>query len=88
MEFGMDKDFIETISIAAERIPGPLIVPWPERGRPVAARLRERLHNQVAAGGLTRFERFTHSPRGAILFLNCVCATRCLKSSGPNIGGR
>jgi hypothetical protein len=34
----MEKHFIETISIAAERIPGPLIVPWPERGRPDAFR--------------------------------------------------
>jgi len=34
----MNQDFIEAITRAAGQIPGPLVVPWPERGRPDAMR--------------------------------------------------
>jgi len=34
----MNQDYIEAITRAAGQIPGPLVVPWPERGRPDAMR--------------------------------------------------
>jgi hypothetical protein len=35
----MNQEFIQGITRAASQIPGPLIVPWPERGRADAMRI-------------------------------------------------
>jgi hypothetical protein len=35
----MNQEFIEAITRAARQIAGPLVVPWPERGRADAMRV-------------------------------------------------